>query len=133
MQQDERELARRVDLLRYQVDEIASADVQPGEDEALQQERHLLLNAEQLASATASAYAQLTGAEGEAGALDQLGDAGRQLNALTAIDPALAETEDYADRGDGAGRGSRPLAPCLCGGVSRPIRRDCPKWKSGWT
>ena len=93
MQQDERELARRVDLLRYQVDEIASADVQPGEDEALQQERHLLLNAEQLASATASAYAQLTGSEGEAGALDQLGDAARQLNALTAIDPALAETE----------------------------------------
>ena len=93
MQQDERELARRVDLLRYQVDEIASADVQPGEDEALQQERHLLLNAEQLASATASAYAQLTGTEGETGALDQLGDTTRQLNALTAIDPTLAETE----------------------------------------
>ena len=68
LQQNERELARRVDLLRYQVDEIVSANVQPGEDEALQQERHLLLNAEQLASATASAYAQLNGAEGETGA-----------------------------------------------------------------
>ena len=94
MQQNERELARRVDLLRYQVDEITSADVQPGEDEALQQERHLLLNAEQLASATASAYAQLNGAEGEAGAIDQLGDAARQINALTTIDPTLAETEE---------------------------------------
>ena len=94
MQQNERELARRVDLLRYQVDEIVSADVQPGEDEALQQERHLLLNAEQLASATASAYAQLNGTEGEAGAIDQLGDTARQLNALTAIDPTLAETEE---------------------------------------
>ena len=94
MQQNERELARRVDLLRYQVDEIVSANVQPGEDEALQQERHLLLNAEQLASATASAYAQLNGTEGEAGAIDQLGDTARQLNALTAIDPTLAETEE---------------------------------------
>ena len=92
LQQDERELARRVDLLRYQIDEITNADVQPGEDGALQQERHLLLNAEQLASATASAYAQLTGSAGAAGALDQLGDAARQLNALTAIDPSLAET-----------------------------------------
>ncbi len=93
MQQNERELARRADLLRYQVDEIADANVQPGEDAALQRERHLLLNAEQLASATASAYAQLNGTEGAAGAVDQLGDAARQLNALTDIDPTLAETE----------------------------------------
>ena len=39
LQQDERELARRADLLNYQVDEIASARLEIGEEEELIQER----------------------------------------------------------------------------------------------
>ena len=35
---DAHELARRVELLRHQVDEIAAAAVQPGEDEALERQ-----------------------------------------------------------------------------------------------
>ncbi|NDE08898.1 MAG: hypothetical protein EBZ89_16170, partial [Chloroflexi bacterium] len=39
LQQDEREVARRLDMLGYQVDEIARAELRSGEDEALSRER----------------------------------------------------------------------------------------------
>lgn len=59
LQKDERELARRADLLTYQVDEIEKAGLREGEDEELQQERVLLNNAERLDTLATSAYALL--------------------------------------------------------------------------
>ena len=47
----ERERAQRLDLLRFQVQEIAEAQLRPGEEEELAAERLLLLNAERLAAA----------------------------------------------------------------------------------
>jgi DNA repair protein RecN (Recombination protein N) len=48
LRRDERELARRVDLLQYRVSEIEAAQLEPGEEQDLQQERTRLSNAEQL-------------------------------------------------------------------------------------
>ena len=45
LQQDEREAARRIDLLSFQIEEIGNARLQPGEEETLQRERTLLVNA----------------------------------------------------------------------------------------
>ena len=48
LRRDERELARRVDLLQYQVSEIETAHLESGEEQDLVQERTRLANAEQL-------------------------------------------------------------------------------------
>jgi DNA repair protein RecN (Recombination protein N) len=59
LQRDERELARRADLLTFQVEEIEKAALQPGEDEELANERSRLSNAERLSSLCDSIYALL--------------------------------------------------------------------------
>jgi DNA repair protein RecN (Recombination protein N) len=59
LQRDERELARRADLLTFQVEEITTAGVQPNEDEELAQERSRLANSERLSSLCDSIYALL--------------------------------------------------------------------------
>lgn len=92
LRRDERELARRADLLRFQVEEIESARLEPGEEEALLEERTRLANAEQLAALASEAYALLyEGSNAASAALDLIGQALRALVALAKIDPATAE------------------------------------------
>lgn len=90
----ERERLRRIDLLRHQVVEISGADLQPGEEEALQTRRARLANAQRLAAAASSAYAALYETE-EGAAVDRLGQARAALREVAGIDQALAV---YADR-----------------------------------
>jgi DNA repair protein RecN (Recombination protein N) len=52
LHQAERDAARRMDLLAYQINEIQSANLIPGEDDALKEEHNRLANAEGLASLT---------------------------------------------------------------------------------
>ena len=94
LRRDERELERRAELLRYQVDEITAADLHPGEIEELEQERTVLANAERLGETAVLAHALLTGADdGETnGALDLLNQAHRALSELARIDTSLAPT-----------------------------------------
>lgn len=87
---DERELARRADLLRFQVNEIEAARLSPGEEEDLRQERILLANAERLASGADAAYKALYAGRGEApAAMDRLGEAQVVLEELSKVDPSL--------------------------------------------
>jgi DNA repair protein RecN (Recombination protein N) len=87
---DERELARRVDLLTYQIEEIASAHLRPGEEEELQRERTLLANAERLAALADDAYATLYGGSSDQpSATDLLGRAIAALADLARLDPSL--------------------------------------------
>jgi DNA repair protein RecN (Recombination protein N) len=89
---DEREMARRADLLQFQIEEIGSAKLKPGEDATLAQERIRLANAEQLAALTDEAYAALYEGAGETPAtLDGLAQATKALTGLVKIDPALSE------------------------------------------
>lgn len=97
---DERELARRADLLRFQVEEIAAARLVPGEEEDLRQERTLLANAEKLAASADTAYRALYADENEtASALDRLGEAEGALLELAKLDPSL---QAYAEAVSGA-------------------------------
>ena len=86
---DERDRARRLDLLRFQSDEIDRAKLKPGEEEGLQSERRLLANAEKRHEAAARAYACLYSGEGggAASAHDQLGRALTALEEMAAMDP----------------------------------------------
>src|SRR5215210_3269448 len=85
-----RERMQRVDLLRYQIEEINRAGLQPGEDEELTADRARLANADRLATDAAAAYAALAGSDD----LDQVGGAVPALRqsasvfeSIAAIDP----------------------------------------------
>jgi DNA repair protein RecN (Recombination protein N) len=81
--------ARRLDLLRYQVDEIEAARLRSGEEAEIEAERLVLANADRLASLAAAAQALLNeGARGEPGALDQLNRATQSLGEIARIDPS---------------------------------------------
>ena len=95
LRQDERERARRIDLLAYQVEEIRAASPAPGEVGELEVERRRLANAEQLAELSNEALMMLSGddmvgedtGQGELGALDALGTAEQALSRLARVDP----------------------------------------------
>ena len=96
--QDERELARREDLLRYQVQEIAAAKLQPGEEEELNRERTLLANAERLTTLADAAYRALYESDEERRAvLDLLAEVTQALKALEELDPTLQEQRKAAE------------------------------------
>jgi DNA repair protein RecN (Recombination protein N) len=96
--QDERETARRVDLLQYQVEEIDSARLQPGEEDALKSERNRLANAEHLIELATEAYRALAEAdEGQLSAIDLIGNAVRDMAHLERIDAALSDARQTAE------------------------------------
>ncbi|MBR2106666.1 MAG: hypothetical protein IJ937_05330, partial [Treponema sp.] len=72
MQQSDREKEQRIALLQYQVNEIETANLQPGEDEELSQRRDTIRNAERILKLTAEAKGLLDGGEDSDGAANML-------------------------------------------------------------
>jgi DNA repair protein RecN (Recombination protein N) len=64
LERDERERAVREDFLRFQLQEIRGARLEPGEEEALKTERARLRNAERLLAVTAGGEEALYAADG---------------------------------------------------------------------
>jgi DNA repair protein RecN (Recombination protein N) len=87
----------RHELLRFQVDEIRRAALQPGEEEALRQEKAILLNAEKLVQGVSAAEEILT--SGEEAVTDRLGRLLTRLRELARIDDNLAEVLDLLSGG----------------------------------
>ncbi|ACZ42572.1 DNA repair protein RecN [Thermobaculum terrenum ATCC BAA-798] len=88
----QREAERRADMLRYQIEEISSADLQPGEDEELLKRRNLLANAEKLAQLADNAYQSLYSSS--TSAIDQLQQAQSLLEELVRLDNSLSSNLD---------------------------------------
>ncbi len=88
LQQSERDRMHRLDLLRYQRDEIDRAALREGEEEELLQERELLVHAERIAERVREA---LQGISGDRGALDTLGNAIQALKDIAHLAPSLQE------------------------------------------
>lgn len=83
----EAEAAKRSELLTFQAQEIEAAQLQPGEEEELEQERSRLANAEILSSSAQQALELLDEGTPEASpASDLLGQASRLVAALAKID-----------------------------------------------
>ncbi len=108
---EEREAARRQDMLRYELSEIERAELRPEEEERLQVQRQRLEHVERLRAAAETAYAALSGQPGESGdlpgAIDLLGQAvsvcgdGARFDALLGseaevLNGALAQAEESA-------------------------------------
>ena len=88
----EAELARRADMLKFQIDEIRSAKLKPGEDDELALEQKRLANAEALTQFADDAYSALYEGDGETpAALDALAQAHKALTGLAKIDPKFTE------------------------------------------
>lgn len=86
---DESEKLRRVETLRYQIEEIEGAKLKPGEDEQLEALRKRLQNSEKMKSGLCAAVNALYGGEDSDGACSLLTDAERSLGSLCRFDESL--------------------------------------------
>lgn len=86
---DEKTYAQQLDLLRFQVNEITSARLQPGEDDQVQQEHQRASNAAKLLQLSQAALDLLS--ENESALLTQAGIIGRTLQELQRIDTSATE------------------------------------------
>ena len=91
---DEGEKLRRMETLKYQIDEIARAELKPGEDEALEGRRKLLQNAEKLSDGLQEANGCLAGGDSSDGAAALLSQAERTLAKLSRYDDSLTALHD---------------------------------------
>ena len=91
LQMDEAEKARRVDSLRFQIDELERAELRPGEEEELEQRRNLLRNGEKYLSALSGADYCLSGDDESAGAVNLLRDAEEALSGVRNLDEGLSD------------------------------------------
>lgn len=89
---DRRDIEQRVDMLRFQVEEISSIAPVAGEFEELEARLSRLKNASRLLEAASSALVALD--EGEDTAIVRLGASLHALKAGAALDPSLEQTID---------------------------------------
>ena len=79
---DESEKLRRMEMLKYQIAEIDKAELEPGEDETLEERRKILQNAERLSKGMEEAVEALYGGEESDGAAGLLSNAERALGRM---------------------------------------------------
>jgi DNA repair protein RecN (Recombination protein N) len=87
--------SERLDLLRFQERELAAADPQSEEEEALHAERSRLTHAGRIATQAGSIAELLSQEEGSC--LDRVGRARQALEELSTLDPSLAPLLDRLD------------------------------------
>ena len=90
MSMDESEKLRRMETLRYQIDEISRAELEPGEDDALESRRRILQNAEKLSNGMDVAVECLYGGDDTDGAASLLAGAERELARLARFTDAYS-------------------------------------------
>ena len=91
---DESEKLRRMETLRYQINEISKANLQIGEDETLEQRRKILQNAEKLSDGIHAAVECLYGGDDSDGAASLLAEAERELSRLARYTDAYQELHE---------------------------------------
>lgn len=89
----QRENAQRVDLLRFQSEELGQAELRLGEDVELETERHVLVNAERLVLNAVQAHDTLSGDPNapvvDNAALDRLRTTEALIEDIAALDPSV--------------------------------------------
>ncbi len=82
----------QMELLRFQRDEIVAADIQPEEDQALENERIRLKNGQLLHDTLRQCVDELYGVDGAV--FERLGEMGKELAKCAAFDAPLQESAD---------------------------------------
>ncbi|MCW1910147.1 DNA repair protein RecN [Lactiplantibacillus paraplantarum] len=88
---NEKEWAQRLDMLNFQVDEIAAAQVKVGEEASLIAERDRLDNYQMINQALQQSYTLLAAGEETTGAVDMVGTAMNALEPIANLDSAFNE------------------------------------------
>jgi len=88
---DESEKLRRVETLRYQIEEIRRADISPGEDETLEARRKVLQNSEKLVDGLMKAVSALYGDDDRDGACGLITEAVHALSRIIRYDDHLSD------------------------------------------
>ena len=94
MTMDEGEKLRRMETLRYQIGEIEKAELEPGEDEVLEERRKILQNAEKLSNGMETAVECLYGGDDSDGASGLLAQAEYALARLAKFSDAFSAMHD---------------------------------------
>lgn len=94
MTMDEGEKLRRMETLRYQIEEISKAELESGEDEALESRRKVLQNAEKLSDGINAAVESLYGGDETDGAASLLAAAERELSRLSRYTDAFSQLHE---------------------------------------
>lgn len=91
LQMDESEKARRVDTLRYQIEELERADLKAGEEDELLARRNLLRNSEKFIAAVSESDYCLNGSDDQEGAANLIRQAQNALNSVKNLDGSFEE------------------------------------------
>lgn len=95
LKKNEREKQQRIDMLRFQIDDIESAKLKPGEEEKLRSERELLVNAKQITKQVTTLYRALYKNEKGMSAYRMIEIAKKSLDEISGM---LPDAQDYSDR-----------------------------------
>ncbi|MCL1632578.1 DNA repair protein RecN [Sporolactobacillus sp. CPB3-1] len=88
---DEKEIAQRIDLLKYQIQEIGAAQLSVNEEQLLNEEKSKLVHYEKIFSALKSSYQALNG---EHAVLDMLRTVSGGLDSVSDLDPQLENVSE---------------------------------------
>ncbi|MBM6617347.1 DNA repair protein RecN [Bacillus suaedaesalsae] len=89
--ENDQQLAHRLDLLQFQLNEITSSQLEPGEDERLMEEKHKISNFERIYQSVNSGYHAL---HGDQKGLDWIAMVMNQLEMISDLDPKYKELYD---------------------------------------
>lgn len=90
--QNEKEWAQRVDMLKFQINEIETADLHENEDETLTAERDRLTNFQKIHDALLSSYEGISGED--TSSLDSIGGAMSSMQEIEDLDPDFKQISD---------------------------------------
>lgn len=88
---------RKIELLSFQIDEIAAADLHNGEEDELLSRRDMIKNAGELAQSVSSAYNILNGDDRSEGALSLVRDAAYAISQISEFDAEFLELSERAN------------------------------------
>ena len=91
LQMDEAEKARRMENLTFQIQEIARAELKPGEDQELEDKRKLMRSGEKLMTALSEASQALYGGDDVDGAVALVSQAQHSLGMVADVSDAMGE------------------------------------------
>lgn len=89
---DEQEQTRQLDMLEYQINEIEQADLQPGEEEPLREERRMLQHVDRIVSHLEVAVSALDGDANNRGSIAALSQATHEVANALAYDDSLRDS-----------------------------------------
>ena len=89
LKQKTKERAHRLDLLRFQINEIDAAFLKPGEKNALNEERTILSNMSRLNELTETAYSMIYGSEGSC--IERLSSVIAKVREMSSIDHSVSD------------------------------------------